>query len=241
MIRIGTLRSFVEAFNKMTGTFIVFEGPEGGGKSSQLQRLAEELRSRNIPTVATREPGGTELGNQVRALLLDRSEYAIVPATEVLLLAAARAQHVHDVIAPALERGMVVLCDRYVDSTFAYQGGGRGLALGPLQRIQEYATGGLMPDLRLLLDIPVRAGLERRYAESASVNRIDLADDAFHDRVRTAYLQAASDDPQGWTIIDAEQSREAVATAILEACDSRFDLERRAPSTIDVERCAPSF
>lgn len=214
----------------MTGTFIVFEGPEGGGKSSQLQRLAEELQARRIPVVTTREPGGTELGNQVRTLLLGLTDYAILPKAEVLLLAAARAQHVHDVIAPALGQGMVVLCDRYIDSTFAYQGAGRGLNPGQLKQIQEYATGGLEPDLRLLLDIPVEAGLKRRYAESSSVNRIDLASHGFHQRVREAYLRAASEDPDAWVIIDAEQTPEAVATAILQACVERLGRSRAAAS-----------
>lgn len=217
----------------MTGTFIVFEGPEGGGKSSQLQRLAEELRARRIPVVTTREPGGTELGNQVRTLLLGLTDYAILPEAEVLLLAAARAQHVHDVIAPALRHGKVVLCDRYVDSTYAYQGAGRGLAAGPLRCIQEYATGGLEPDFRLLLDIPVEVGLKRRYAESASVNRIDLADHDFHQRVRNAYLQAASENPDQWVIIDAEQNPEAVAVAVLQACSERMDHPPAAASAVD--------
>lgn len=207
----------------MTGTFIVFEGPEGGGKSSQLERLAGTLRTRRIPVVTTREPGGTEIGNQVRALLLGLTDYAILPETEVLLLAAARAQHVHDVIAPALSENMVVLCDRYVDSTYAYQGAGRGLNLDPLKRIQEYATGGLEPDLRLLLDISVEVGLKRRYAESSSVNRIDLADHAFHQRVRDAYLRAASESPDGWVIIDAEQAPGEVAKAVLQACEMRTE------------------
>jgi len=210
----------------VTGTFIVFEGPEGGGKSSQLQRLAEELRARGIPVVTTREPGGTELGNQLRALLLGLTDYAILPKAEVLLLAAARTQHIHEVIAPALGRGMVVLCDRYVDSTYAYQGAGRGLDLGPLLCIQEYATGGLEPGLRLLLDVAVETGLARRYAETSSVNRIDLADHEFHQRVRNAYLQAARANPDGWVIVDAEQTPEAVAEDILRACIERLDLQR---------------
>lgn len=203
----------------MTGTFIVFEGPEGGGKSSQLERLAGTLRSRKIPVVTTREPGGTELGNQVRGLLLGVTDYAILPETEVLLLAAARAQHVHDVIAPALGEHKTVLCDRYVDSTYAYQGAGRGLDLESLRRIQEYATGGIEPDLRLLLDVPVEVGLKRRHADASSVNRIDLTDQAFHQRVREAYLRAASENPGGWAIIDAERSPRVVEAAILDAVD----------------------
>lgn len=217
----------------MTGTFIVFEGPEGGGKSSQLQRLAVELRSRGLPVLTTREPGGTALGEQVRALLLNLSDYAILPETEVLLLAAARAQHVHDVIAPALGQGEIVLCDRYVDSTYAYQAAGRGLDIEPLRRIQEYATGGLEPDLRLLLDIPVEVGLRRRRAELSSVNRIDLADIGFHQRVRDAYLRAASNAQDQWVVIDAEQDPDTVAWAILQACNERLDLLAPAVSAFD--------
>lgn len=220
----------------MSGTFIVFEGPEGGGKSSQLHRLAEELLSRRIPVVTTREPGGTELGNQVRTLLLGLTDYAILPEAEVLLLAAARAQHVREVIAPALNRGDVVLCDRYVDSTYAYQGAGRGLDRATLGCIQHYATGGLAPDLRLLLDIPVEVGLTRRYAESASVNRIDLADHDFHQRVRSAYLQAASENPDDWVIIDAAQRPELVAMAILQACVKRIGYSRMPGSVADRQR-----
>lgn len=207
----------------MTGAFIVFEGPEGGGKSSQLERLAGKLRGRNLPVVTTREPGGTTLGDRVRALLLELTDYAILPETEVLLLAAARAQHVHDVIAPALGEGKVVLCDRYVDSTYAYQGAGRGVDIDVLESIQTYATGGIEPDLRLLLDIPIEVGLRRRHAEAVSVNRIDLADHGFHQRVREAYLRAAFENPDGWAVIDAERTPEAVATAIVEAVEIWMD------------------
>lgn len=219
----------------MTGTFIVFEGPEGGGKSSQLHRLAAELRSGDIPVLTTREPGGTALGDQVRTLLLNMGGYAILPETEVLLLAAARAQHVHDVIAPALGQGQIVLCDRYVDSTYAYQVAGRGLAPEPVRRIQEYATGGLEPDLRLLLDVPVEVGLQRRHAEPSSVNRIDRADFGFHQRVREAYLRAATSAPDRWVVIDAAQAPDAVTGAILKACHERLGLPGVAISAIDID------
>ncbi len=207
----------------MTGTFIAFEGPEGGGKSTQLQRLAAELRSRQIAVVTTREPGGTALGDRVRSLLLELGDYAILPETEVLLLAASRAQHVHDVIAPALSQDKVVLCDRYVDSTYAYQVAGRGLELESVRRVQEYATGGLEPDLRVLLDLPVESGLRRRHADPSSLNRIDLADIRFHQRVRDAYLAAARSHPEGWAVIDAGQEPDVVAAAILRVCGERLD------------------
>lgn len=207
----------------MTGTFIAFEGPEGGGKSTQLQRLAVELRSRGIPVVETREPGGTALGDQVRSLLLGLGDYTILPETEVLLLAGSRAQLVHDVIAPALSQDIVVLCDRYVDSTYAYQVAGRGLDLKSVRWIQEYATGGLEPDLRVLLDLPVESGLRRRHAEPTSLNRIDLADIRFHQRVRDAYLVAARNDPGGWAVIDAEQDPDTVAAEIMRVCGERLE------------------
>jgi dTMP kinase len=128
----------------------------------------------------------------------------------VLLLAAARAQHVREVIRPALERGAWVVCDRFVDSTYAYQGGGSGLDRSLLHAIQDFATGGLEPDVRVLLDLPVDVGLRRRHADPASVNRIDLAGHDYHERVRAAYLDLASDASRNWLVIDAEQSPEGV-------------------------------
>lgn len=198
----------------MPGAFIVFEGPEGSGKTTQVHRLASALRAGGFPVVVTREPGGTELGDEVRGLLLRTSDYAILPETEVLLLAAARAQHVHDVIAPARRRGDTVLCDRYVDSTYAYQVGGRELALPAVQQIQEFATAGVMPDLRILLDLPVEVGLERRLGDPDAVNRLDRAGEAFHHRVREAYLRLAREDSSGWVVIDAQPEPEIVARAV---------------------------
>ena len=152
------------------GRFIVLEGPEGAGKSVQANRLAAFLRAAGRTVVQTREPGGTAIGDEIRAVLLSPREEQVMPETEVLLLAAGRAQHVRETIQPALARGDDVICDRYVDSTLAYQGGGRGLPLETLVPIQAYATGGLMPDLRILLDLPVEEGLRRRFADPESVN-----------------------------------------------------------------------
>jgi dTMP kinase len=194
----------------VTGRFIVFEGPEGGGKTLQVARLAARLASDGRDVVQTREPGGTKVGNDLRAVLLGLGDYAILPETEVLLLAAARAQHVREVIRPALERGAWVVCDRFVDSTYAYQGGGSGLDRSLLHAIQDFATGGLEPDVRVLLDLPVDVGLRRRHADPASVNRIDLASHDYHERVRAAYLDLASDASRNWLVIDAEQSPEGV-------------------------------
>ena len=145
-----------------------------------------------------------------------------MPETEVLLLAAGRAQHVREKILPALERGDDVICDRYVDSTLAYQGGGRGLPLETLLPIQAYATGGLMPDVRILLDLPVEEGLRRRFADPDSVNRIDQDDLAFHRRVREAYRALAASDPGGWVVIDATRGIEAVEADVVASVRDRL-------------------
>jgi dTMP kinase len=196
------------------GTFIAFEGPEGGGKTVQIQRLARRLQEEGREVVVTREPGGTRVGDEIRTILLGLGDYAILPETEVLLLAAGRAQHVREVIEPALARGAWVLCDRYVDSTYAYQGGGRELDLEPIRQIQEYATGGLEPDVRVLLDLPVEAGLARRHADPDSVNRIDLDSLAFHRRVRSTYRRLADQRSSRWVVVDAMEPIESVEQSI---------------------------
>lgn len=206
----------------MPGTFIVFEGPEGGGKTSQLGKLADRLRSGGRDVVTTREPGGTKVGNEIRSVLLGLGDYAILPETEVLLLSAARAQHVREVISPALNRGALVLCDRFVDSTYAYQGGGSGLDLDSLRAIHAFATGGLEPDVRVLLDLPVEIGLKRRHADPASVNRIDLASVEYHQRVRSAYLALAESEPERWIVIDAGDSPDQVQQHIWCRLQQRF-------------------
>ncbi len=198
----------------MRGTFIAFEGPEGGGKTVQIQRLDRRLREEGREVVVTREPGGTRVGDEIRTILLGLGDYAILPETEVLLLAAGRAQHVREVIEPALARGAWVLCDRYVDSTYAYQGGGRELDLDPIREIQAYATGGLEPDVRVLLDLPVEAGLARRHADPDSVNRIDLDSLAFHKRVRSMYQRLAGQQPNRWVVVDAMEPVESVERSI---------------------------
>jgi len=206
----------------MRGRFLVFEGPEGAGKSVQANRLAAFLRDVGRTVVQTREPGGTPIGDEIRAVLLRLRDEVVMPETEVLLLAAGRAQHVRELIVPALARGDDVVCDRYVDSTLAYQGGGRGLPLDDLRAIQHYATGGLAPDLRLLLDLPVEEGLRRRFADPESVNRIDQDDLAFHERVRAAYLALAADDPDGWVVIDASRSIDEVAADVVSSVRDRL-------------------
>jgi dTMP kinase len=201
--------------------FITLEGPEGAGKSLQARLLGQFLEEQGWRILLTREPGGTRVGDEIRHILLHAEDLAILPETEVLLLAAGRAQHVREAIIPALEDGVAVISDRYVDSTYAYQGGGHGLPMESLRPIQEYATGGLEPDLRILVDIPIEVGLRRRHAEEGSVNRIDLAPNAFHQRVRDAFLALAKANPQGWSIIDGRGDVASVARNVHTEVESR--------------------
>lgn len=202
------------------GRFIVFEGPEGAGKTTQIHRLAEAFGRAGHDVVTTREPGGTPVGDAIRGVLLGSGDYAMLPQTEAFLLSAARVQHVHDIIRPALSRGAIVLCDRYADSSLAYQGGGHGMAEADLRCLERIATEGLAPDLRILLDLPVREGLARRHRDAGSVNRIDRADLDFHERVAAAYRLLADGDPNGWAVVDATEPLEAVFTAICQVVQS---------------------
>ena len=195
----------------MIAPFITIEGPEGSGKSVQARLLTRFLEDQGWKVVLTREPGGTRFGDALREILLSSDDYAILPESEVLLLAAGRAQHVRERILPALNAGVAVVCDRFVDSTLAYQGGGHGIPRAQLLPIQEFATGGLEPDLRILLDIPVDIGLRRRHADPSSVNRIDRASHAFHERVRATFLELAHADPAGWSVIDGRDEVALVA------------------------------
>jgi dTMP kinase len=170
--------------------FVVIEGIEGSGKSTLLRSLLERLRIDGRDVVVTREPGGTATGEAVRSIFLDRT-LTITPLTEALLVGAARAQHVAEVVRPAIEAGRMVLCDRFTDSTLAYQGYGRGLDLAMLKRLCDAAAGGLQPDIVLLLDLPVPTALQRMRERSYSLDRIEGADDAFHERVRQGYLELA--------------------------------------------------
>lgn len=206
------------------GVFIVFEGPEGSGKSTQARLLAEWLKVDGRSVVLTREPGGTPIAEQVRSILLDRGNCAMLPETETLLYSAARAQHVGDVIRPAIEQGAVVICDRFADSTIAYQGGGRGLSVDDLRTIQRFATGGLTPTLRILVDVPVEVGLRRRFGVEAEVNRLDVAGVEFHERVRAAYLALAAHDPASWVVVDGGDTVDAVAERIRQAVAQHIDV-----------------
>lgn len=195
--------------------FVTFEGPEGSGKSTQIRQLAAALEAQKLSVLVTREPGGTTIGNAIRAVLLDPARTEMSPRAETLLFNAARAQIVDQVIRPALAEGTLVLCDRYADSTLAYQGYGHGQPLEPLRQLAAYATAGLMPDLTIYLDIDVQEGLKRKQAGGAEEwNRMEEKALAFHQAVRAGYLQLAAAEPQRWLVVDAAQSIEAVHAEI---------------------------
>jgi len=192
------------------GLLITFEGPDGSGKSTQLRLLSAWLKEEGYTVLTTREPGGTPIGEAIRALLHDCSHTEMTPNAEILLYSASRAQLVSEVIRPALERGMYVLCDRYFDSTYAYQGYGRGLPLETLRTITEFAVGGLKPDLTIYLDISPEAGLARRTQGGEEMNRLDREALDFHKRVRAGYHSLASNEPERWLMVDATGSVEVV-------------------------------
>ncbi len=184
--------------------FITFEGPEGSGKTSQIVPLAAFLREQGYSNITTREPGGTEIGDQVRAILTNLDNTSMHPRTEILLFLAARAQLVEQCIRPALSQGSVVLCDRYGDSTLAYQGYGHGTDLDRLRQMLNFATGSLWPDLTLLLDIDPEQGLKRKRS-GGEWNRLDAYNLPFHQRVRQGYQELARQEPQRWVVVDASQ------------------------------------
>jgi dTMP kinase len=198
---------------------VTFEGPEGSGKSTQIQLLHQALKGRGFAVVCTREPGGTPISEQIRAVLHDLKNVGMSPEAEVLLYSASRAQHVAQLIRPALERGEVVISDRYAESTLAYQGYGRGLDLDMLKTITAFATGGLYPDLVIYLDLDVQLGLQRKLRDQqqgqGEWNRMDQQDIAFHRRVREGYLKMAGQDRERWLVIDATRSVEEIHKVVL--------------------------
>ncbi|MGH2538546.1 MAG: dTMP kinase [Candidatus Promineifilaceae bacterium] len=204
--------------------FITFEGSEGSGKTTQIALLADFLRGRGCGVLTTREPGGTEIGEQVRAVLHDVHNRSLTPTAEVLLYFASRAQLVEELIRPALAAGQFVVCDRYADSSLAYQGYGRGLDLDDLRQLARIATGGLQPDLTLLLDVESGAGLARRSSAGAEMNRMDLQAAVFYERVRQGYHALAAAEPARWRIINANRPLEEIQANI-----RRHVLERLSP------------
>lgn len=193
--------------------FITFEGPEGSGKTSQIDPLAEYLRHSGQDVCKTREPGGTPIGDDIRNVLTNMKNEDMHPRTEILLFQASRAQLVEQVIRPALQENKIVLCDRYADSTLAYQGYGHQIDLAKLRSLIEFATGGLTPDMTFLLDIDVETGL-RRKSSGGEWNRLDAYAIDFHRRVRDGYHKLAEEDPGRWIVVDASQPYDIVQVEI---------------------------
>ncbi len=206
--------------------FITFEGPDGSGKTTQARLLAEHLRRRGYTVVLTREPGGTPIGDQIRAILHDPRNTAMDARAEILLFSASRAQHVARLIRPALARGEIVISDRYADSTLAYQGYGRGLDLERLREITAFATGGLKPSLTLYLDIAPQDGLRRRRLGGGEWTRLDAEALEFHERVRAGYEALARLEPERWVRVDAARPVEEIQEEIRAIVEGRLRAAR---------------
>jgi dTMP kinase len=212
---------------KPKGLFVTLEGVEGSGKTTQAHLLVEALQRRGVPAVLLREPGGTLLGEAVRSLLLDPS-VPVCPRAETLLFLAARAQNVADHIKPGLAAGTIVVCDRFSDSTLAYQGYGRGGDTGTIRSLIHYATGGLQPDLTLLLDVDVKTGLARQQQH----NRMEGEPLEFHERVRGGYLELARLEPERITVLDASQSVEMLQRDIESTVMGFLETGVHAPASV---------
>ena len=214
----------------MTGSLIALEGIDGSGKSTIAERLVLKMRETETKAILSREPGGTAIGEQIREILLRQDSSSMLPTTEMLLFAAARAQHVGEVIKPALAKGLIVVTDRFADSSLAYQWGARGLERRMVDLALELATNGLEPDLKILLDLPVETALRRRMANSNEVNRLDRESIEFHTRVRDAYHSLVAADPSRWCVVDADRAAEDVSADVWRAVVSHRLLARDAGS-----------
>jgi dTMP kinase len=202
--------------------FIAFEGGDSAGKSTQAARLAEALGAEGHTVIRTREPGGTEIGEKLRSLVLEHGHGHIDARTEALIFAAARAAHVHQVILPALERGDVVICDRYIDSSVAYQGVGRGLGADSVLEINLWAVEGLRPDLTVLLDVDHVEGRGRRTSAAEPEDRMESEPDSFHEQIRAAFREQASSNPEQYLVLNASEPVEVLAKIILESVRERL-------------------
>ena len=198
------------------GAFIVFEGGDGAGKSTQVRALAHSLRGSGRTVTCTREPGGTGLAESVRSLVLDPAHAPVAPVTEALLFASARADHVARLIRPALERGEVVVCDRFVDSSAAYQGAGRGIGVDHVLELNEWALQGLVPDLTVVLDVEPSTAERRRRARGALTDRMEAEDHVFHRAVNAAFRELAARAPQRYLVLDADRPAEEITRAVAE-------------------------
>jgi dTMP kinase len=211
----------------MKGTFITFEGIEGSGKSTQIALLANYLTARGVRHVLTREPGGTLIGDQVRKILLDPANRSLDPAAELLLYAASRAQHLREIIMPALADGTNVLCDRFSDATLAYQGYGRGLDIEMIRSLDRIVTAGMRPDLTLLFDIEAVSGIARARGRNNSRGleaeaRFENEELAFHERVRQGYLTLVAQEPERIRVVDASSSPEVIQAKVRKIVDERL-------------------
>lgn len=203
--------------------FITLEGPEGSGKTSAIETAVKRLQEMGYEIVRTREPGGTPIAEQIRNVILDKANTSMDPRTEALLYAASRRQHLVEKVWPAIKEGKIVICDRYLDSSLAYQGGARGLGIDNVLNINLFATENTWPDLTLLFDIKPEEGLKRIAANaSREVNRLDLEKIEFHQKVRESFLYLAKQYPERFIVIDASKSREEVAKDTLDAILSRL-------------------
>ena len=203
--------------------FITLEGPEGSGKTTAVESAVKKLQEMGYEIVRTREPGGTPIAEQIRNVILDKANTNMDPRTEALLYAASRRQHLVEKVWPAIKEGKIVICDRYLDSSLAYQGGARGLGIDNVLNVNLFATENTWPDLTLLFDIKPEEGLKRIAANaSREVNRLDLEKIEFHQKVRESFLLLASKYPERFIIIDASKSREEVAKDTLDAILSRL-------------------
>jgi len=213
------------------GVFIAFEGGDGAGKSTQAARLAAALESRGYTVLRTREPGGTPVGEKLRSLVLDHGNGEIDAHTETLIFAASRAAHASQVIRPALSRGEIVLTDRYIDSSVAYQGAGRNLGLQAVRSLNEWATSGLQPHLTVLLDVDPQLGRRRRTAGQAAEDRLESEADEFHTRIREAFLSLAAGHPERYLVLPAHLPVGELAGQILARVDALLAVPAAAAAT----------
>jgi dTMP kinase len=211
----------------LPGAFVVFEGGDGSGKSTQARQLASELESRGLNVVLTREPEGTPIAEALRTLVLDPAHAPVDPRTEALLYATARSSHVHRVVLPALQRGDVVVCDRFVDSSLAYQGAARGLGIDAVAELNAFGTEGLVPDLTVVLDAPAELGRIRRGERTGGEDRLEAEPDTFHDAVRQVFLDLAAQAPGRYLVLDAQRERDDLTQTILQAVGQLMDERER--------------
>ncbi|NQX70573.1 dTMP kinase [Paenibacillus alba] len=210
----------------MNGIFITFEGPDGAGKTTQLRMLAEDLKKLGHDVLVTREPGGTAISDQIRSIILDPAHKEMVDQAEVLLYAASRAQHVHQLILPALKAGRIVLCDRFIDASVAYQAYGLGIEVDIVKEISRYASSGLEATRTYILDVPVEVSMARLHGRASGsgtnaqqLDRIEQKHVDYHSRVRAGFHQIAADHPERVRVVNANRSEVEIATEIWEDCN----------------------